>query len=178
MHFLPLSYLLALLFASFQALQERWFPWLVQLSSVQLLSLVRLFATPWTAARQASLSITDSMDMSLGRRRELVMDREAWRAAGHGIAKTEWLNWLTDCLGCQTLPSSIFISSFFEFNCLCWFSLLELTDKFIRQFWNRHYRIPWGQNIFIYSRIWVSLGQYSWMLMGNMIWKGHESEDC
>ena len=60
MHFLPLSYLLALLFASFQALQERWFPWSVQLSSVQLLSHVRLFATPWTTARQASLSITDS----------------------------------------------------------------------------------------------------------------------
>ena len=117
--------------------------------------------------------ITDSMDMSLGRCRELVMDREAWRAAGHGVTKTEWLNWLTDYLGCQTLPSSIFISSFFEFNCLCWFSLLELTDKFIRQFWYRHYRIPWGQNIFIYSRIWVSLGQYSWMLMGNT-WFGHE----
>ena len=33
---------------------------LVQFSSVQLLSYVRLFATPWTAARQASLSITNS----------------------------------------------------------------------------------------------------------------------
>ena len=32
----------------------------VQLSSVQSLSRVRLFATPWTAARQASLSITSS----------------------------------------------------------------------------------------------------------------------
>ena len=75
--------------------------------------------------------ITDSMEMGLGGLRELVMDREAWRDAVHGVteSQTRLSDW-TELTTGGTMVCTIHNRYFFELKILINASLKVSTDNF------------------------------------------------
>ena len=109
--------------------------------------------------------ITDSMHMSLGERSVLMMDREAWRAAIHGVAKSQtWLSDWTELNWNKTkFPVNYFLSTTARFEPwvgkIPWRRAWQLTLVFLTE--NPRDRGTWQATVHRIRKSWTQLKRLS-----------------
>ena len=116
-------------------------------------------------------SITDLTDMSLSKFRELVMDREAWRAAAHGVTKsrTRLSNW-TELKGMKTLiPSRERWSGVPHDGPWAWWGLYYEVRYFGVQNTVHFVFLPWLSILLIQQRLQSIIWQYNKAVESNYV---------
>ena len=98
--------------------------------------------------------ITDLMDVSLSELQEMVMDREAWRAAIHGFAKSR--TWLSEW------PDLTWMSNDVEYHFICLFAIPTSSLVFLKIF------RPFSLLVFLDVGFWVFFIYFGYKYFGQM----------